>query len=214
MPEQPRTPWLSLDDLEGGDADLLAIERSHDGVAFREVDLSGEVLHDRTLTECLLVDAHLDNAVLAGLRTREVRLDACTATGVRLSSSHHRELEVVGGRFGALEMYDASLTVALLRGVRIDYLNLRGSTLTDVSFVECHIGELDLGDATVTRLAIRDTTITDLALGGATLTDVDLRGAALTGITGLAHLRGATISGEQLDALAPLLADEWGINVG
>lgn len=214
MVESPRKPYLSLDDLEDGDADRLAIERAHDGVSFEDLDLAGERLHDRSLTECLLARACLDDAVLTGAHLREVRISDTTATAVQISSAQCREVEIFGGRYGALEMYDASLTVVAFSGVRIDYLNLRGSNLTDVSFTDCHIGELDLGDATAARVAFADTVVRDLALNGATLSDTDLRGASLTGVTGLAHLRGATISGEQLDALAPLLADEWGISVG
>jgi uncharacterized protein YjbI with pentapeptide repeats len=47
----------------------------------------------------------------------------------------------------------------------------------------------------------------------ATLSRVDLRGADLSGLDGLAHLRGAVISGDQLLELAPALAEHLGIDV-
>src|SRR5699024_192623 len=57
VPEKPRLPHLLPGELEPGDADRLAIERTHDGVCFTDLDLTGEKLHDRSLTECVLSGA-------------------------------------------------------------------------------------------------------------------------------------------------------------
>ena len=213
MVDRPRLPHLALPDLEEGDEDRFVIERTHDGVEFRGLDLSGDKLNDRSLTESVIATSKLDDTILTGAHLREVRIDGCTATACRINTSQWREVEISGGRFGAFEAYDAMLAVVRFVGVRIDYLNLRGSTLLDVSFEDCHLGELDLMDATVTRAAFAGTTVRDLALTGATLTQVDLRGAHLTTVVGLERLRGATVSPAQLHDLAPLFADEWGIRV-
>ena len=45
------------------------------------------------------------------------------------------------------------------------------------------------------------------------LTDVDLRGADLDTVRGIASLKGATVSFEQLMTLAPALAEELGLRV-
>ncbi|WP_120004295.1 pentapeptide repeat-containing protein [Nesterenkonia muleiensis] len=75
----------------------------------------------------------------------------------------------------------------------------------------CQIGELDLGGARVRRLALRDCTVETLVLTGAKLRDVDLRGVEFRHITGIDHLRGATISSAQLEALSRHLAAQAGI---
>jgi uncharacterized protein YjbI with pentapeptide repeats len=92
-------------------------------------------------------------------------------------------------------------------------VNLRGSQVTDVELVGCHIEDLDLGAATVERLAFLDCTVDHLLLPQAELRDVDLRGAALSQITSPGGLGGATISTAQLGELAPILAAHLGIVV-
>ncbi|HWD63259.1 MAG TPA: pentapeptide repeat-containing protein, partial [Humibacter sp.] len=73
--------------------------------------------------------------------------------------------------------------------------------------------ELDLGDATATRVAFERCSIDTLEVSHARMTDVDLRGADLGGVRGVASLRGAVVSFEQLMGLAPALADGVGLRV-
>lgn len=214
MVERPREPHLLLEDLESGDEQRLVLERSHDGVRFESPDLSGERLRDLGLVECELISPVLEEADLGGCSWREVRVEGATATSCRLAEARWREVEWTGGRIGALEAYAADLAVVTLREARVDYLNLRGSSVSDLLLVDCHVGTLALTEARAQRVALRDCVVDELVLTRAELSDVDLRGARLTSVTGLAGLRGATVSPSQLDALAPLLADEWGIRVG
>jgi uncharacterized protein YjbI with pentapeptide repeats len=92
-------------------------------------------------------------------------------------------------------------------------VNLRGARLTDVSFGDCVIDELDLGGATLQRAAFPGTRIGRLLAPEARLTDVDLRGARVDDIEGVEGLRGATVSLDQLLDLAPTLAARLGILV-
>ncbi|MDQ2623742.1 MAG: pentapeptide repeat-containing protein [Actinomycetota bacterium] len=127
------------------------------------------------------------------------------------SSLHDVVLE--GCRFGALEVYDAELTDVVVRGGKLDYVNLRGSRVRDVRFEGAWIGDLDLGDATATRVTFVDCRIGRLDVTRAQLKDVDLRGADLDALDGLGGLSGATISTEQLFRLAPGFAAHLGITV-
>lgn len=58
-----------------------------------------------------------------------------------------------------------------------------------------------------------DCTVGTLQASGARLKDIDLRGARMNRIVGLAGLKGALISQEQLSDLAPSLADHLGLVV-
>lgn len=96
---------------------------------------------------------------------------------------------------------------------RFGLTGFRGAELSDVLLERCQIGELDLTGAAASRVQFRDCSLETLVLSAARLTDVALRGAAFRRVTGLEHLRGATVSSEQLEALASHLADHLGIHV-
>jgi uncharacterized protein YjbI with pentapeptide repeats len=98
------------------------------------------------------------------------------------------------------------------RGVKLDFLNLRGATLQDVVFEDCLLGEVDVADASLTDVDFTGR-VDSLSVRNATLARVDLSGATLQTLSGLDHLRGAIISAAQLLDLAPLLADHLGIAV-
>jgi uncharacterized protein YjbI with pentapeptide repeats len=101
-----------------------------------------------------------------------------------------------------------------LRGLKIDYLDLSGARVTGVTFEEVVIDELELAEADLRSVRFESSTIETLSASSARFTDVDLSGARLRTIGGIASLRGATISPEQLIDVAPLLAAHLGIVVG
>nr|WP_256694787.1 hypothetical protein [Actinomyces oris] len=81
----------------------------------------------------------------------------------------------------------------LIRGTRIDELDLSGIDAQRVRFEDCRVGTL--------------------RLHGGNLSDVDLRGLEMRTVSGIGSLAGATISGEQLIDLAPLMAAHLGLRV-
>lgn len=214
MVERPRLPSLLLENLQPGSEEDLVIARAHDGAAFTDIDVSGERLLDRDLVECLISGARLDDAELRGSRMRETRWDHCEATTLGLSGTELREVELVGCRFGALELYDTKARMLHVEDCRLGYLNLRGAELVDVTFTNCTITDLDLGGAQIDRLALPGCRVVNLIVSEASLRDVDLRGAEFSEITGVEALRGATVSPEQLHDLAPLLAQQLGLEIG
>ena len=109
--------------------------------------------------------------------------------------------------------YGAQLTRVRISGGKLDYVNLRDGTLTDVVIEDCVIGELDLVGARLTRVVLAGCRVGRLDVTRATLDRVDLRGAELTALRGLASLRGATITPEQLTDLAPHFAEHLGLTV-
>ena len=132
------------------------------------------------------------------------------ASGAR---SDWRDVEVRDSRFGSVEAYDTAWRGIRFTRCKLGYVNLRAAELLDVAFVDCTIDEIDLLDASARRVAFETTRIATLNVSGARLTDVDLRGADIGQVVGMAGLRGATISSEQLQLMAPALADLAGIVV-
>ena len=135
------------------------------------------------------------------------------AVTVDLAESIWRDSMLTGGRLGVAAAPGAQLTRVRLRGVKVDFLNLRGATLQDVVFEDCAFGEVDVSDASLTDVEFPGSRVDALVVRGATLSQVDLSGATLQALSGLDNLRGAIVSAAQLLDLAPLLADHLGIAV-
>lgn len=151
-----------------------------------------------------------------GFRGARVVESVFAGANVPVSSgarSDWRDVEVRDSRFGSVETYDAGWRGVRFTRCKLGYVNLRAAELLDVAFVDCTIDEIDLMDATARRVTFESTRIATLNASGARLTDVDLRGADVGQVIGMAGLRGATISSEQLQLMAPALADLAGIVV-
>ncbi|RPA66395.1 pentapeptide repeat-containing protein [Gordonia oryzae] len=129
----------------------------------------------------------------------------CSATGPRraipASGRDLTGLEPSGCRLTSVSLDDTDLTGARLVETRLEEI--------DVPHVS--IGERDLVDATVARMAFEDCTVTTLDVHPAALSGADLRGLDLGTIHHLDGLRGCTIDGEQALGLTRHFAAHLGI---
>jgi uncharacterized protein YjbI with pentapeptide repeats len=195
-----------------GDAPLEA-HGDYDAVSFTDLDVSAQNANNAKFLDCGLVRCRADGLQLRRARLVETLVADLQATTLDLAESVWRDSLVTGGRIGAVAASNAKFTRLRLRGVKLDFLNLRGATLRDVVLQDCVIGEIDAGDATLVDVDFPGTRVDTLSVRNATLTRVDVSGATLQTISGLDHLRGAIVSSAQLLDLAPLLADHLGIVV-
>lgn len=209
----PRIDPLALGDLFDGETELLCPGADLDGLCW--AGIRGEMVdvHGSTTSGCVFEDVAADEFSIATSRCTETRFAQVGVSLFRMARSVLRDVEFDGGRLGAVEAYDLRGRAVLFNGCRLNYLNLRGSTLTDIAFTSCQIDELDLGQATVERMGFQDSRIGTLSVHNATLKHVDFRMAELGAVNGAASLSGATISSRQLLDLAPQLAHEAGILV-
>lgn len=211
----PRTTPVDPRDLEDwtpAPGDLLTGDRV-EGKRVAVLDLAGERLPDLGLEECVVDTLRADDADLRGLRVRDSVVETLDAPVLRASSSAWREVRVAGGRVGSAELYDATLNGVEFVGMKLGFVNLRGSTLTDVVFRDCVVDELDVADARLLRVSFPGTSIRAVEGTNSRIEHVDLRDADLDRVERLEGLRGATIGSDQLFALAPLLAAQAGYRV-
>ena len=146
-------------------------------------------------------------------RFSECLLDDLHATSLDAADSVWRDTLLTVRRVGALLATGASWSSVRVRGGRLDLVDLSGAKLAGVAFEGCVIGELDLGTAEARDLRFEGCKIELLDVGGARLGGADLTGAVLGAVRGVAGLRGATITAEQLVDLAPQLAAHLGLKV-
>jgi len=201
-----------LEDWTPAPGDVLTGDRI-EGKRVDVLDLAGERLPDLELEECIVETLRADGADLRGLRVRDSVVETLDAPVFRASSSAWREVRVAGGRVGSAELYDATLNGVEFVGMKLGFVNLRGSTLTDVVFRDCVVDELDIADARLLRVAFPGTRIRAAEGSNTRIAHVDLRDADLDRVERLEGFRGATIGSDQLFALAPLLAAQAGYRV-
>lgn len=209
----PRIDPLVLGNLFDGEPELLCHGADLDGLQWSGLRGEGVDVHGSTTSGCIFEDVVADEFNIATSRVAETRFVQIGVPLFRMARSVFRDVEFEGGRLGAVEAYDLKGRALLFNGCRLNYLNLRGSTLIDVAFRNCQIDELDLGQATIERMGFVDSQIGALSMHNATLKHVDFRMAQLSAVNGASSLRGATISSQQLLDLAPQLAKEAGILV-
>jgi len=206
------TEPTDLDDWVPAPGDLLTGDRV-EGRRVDVLDVAGERLPDLEIEECVIDTLRADDADLRGLRVRDTVVGTLDAPVLRASSSTWREVRIAGGRVGSAELYDAGLNGVEFVGMKLGFVNLRGSTVTDVVFRDCVVDELDVADARLLRVSFEGTSVRAVEGTNVRVEHVDLRRADLVRVERLDGLRGATIGADQLVTLAPLLAAQAGYRV-
>ena len=212
----PRPPVLTAPDLSrlrDGAADELAAGEMVEDLRLAEADLSGVGLSAISLLSCRFSEVFADDTDLTAARLVDCRLERLSSTYLHSPRSTWRAVELTGSRIGAWEIYDADLESVLIEDCRLGFANLAGTTLRDVLIRSTRIDELDLSGIEAERVRFEDCRVGTLRLRGGSLSDVDLRGLEMRVVSGVSSLAGATISGEQLTELAPLLAQHLGLRV-
>ena len=203
----------SLGALDPGDDEMLDAGRL-DGVVYSGIARDTWQLESgATVEACRFDGLDLGTWALRGAHLVESVFAGANVPAVSAARGGWRDVELRDSRFGSVEAYDVAWRGIRFTRCKLGYVNLRGAELLDVAFVDCTIDEIDLLDASARRVAFDGARIGTLNASGARLTDVDLRGADLGQVVGMEGLRGATISPEQLQLMAPALADLAGIVV-
>ncbi|WP_218221895.1 pentapeptide repeat-containing protein [Nesterenkonia sp. Act20] len=200
-------------DLAAGDETELRQTAQADRIILEDADLSAADLSGGRLTECVLRSVTMGDADLTAASVVESSWERVNSAHLKAPRSTWRDVTLQDSRLGVAELHDAGISGLVVRGCKLDLVNLRNAVLADVHFEDCAIGELDISGARANRVRFTGCTVGTLEARQARLKDVDLRGAQLHRLVGLAGLKGAAISSEQLLDLAPSLAAHLGLVV-
>lgn len=155
----------------------------------------------------------MDEAKLTGLHVVDSTWVRIGASGLAAPHSSWRDSEIRESRFGLLDVSSSTLLRLTIADAKIDFLNLRGSTVREVVLRRVTLGELSLSDASGTTLVLDDCTIDSVELHSTRLGTVDLSRSRLARIDGLDSLRGVVLSAEQVLDLAPAMARHLGATI-
>ncbi|WES65305.1 hypothetical protein P0L94_04350 [Microbacter sp. GSS18] len=166
-----------------------------------------------TIEACAFDEIAADELVLTDATLLDVAVRGARVPAVRARGTRWRRVLVEGGRIGTLDLSDAELDEVELRGIRIDYLSLAGARVDDLVIADCTIGALDLPAARLARVAFASSRADEVDTRGLRSTDLDLRGLDALAYLDVTSLRDATMSGDQVERIAPTLAAGLGIRI-
>lgn len=209
--ESPVAPRVSPPDLPR-EFTSAAAHRSVDLIA-ASLDLDGTVdLAHASLEQCT-VAADADAVDLTGATLIDVDLTGVRIASLKMRDASIRRVRISGGRIGTLDLSSARIDELLLSDVRIDYLNLGAAKATDIEIRDCGIRTLDMPQAELTRVGFTGSRSDEVDTRAMRARHVDLRGLDASAFLDANSLRGTTLTGFQVQQLAPLLAAGIGIQV-
>jgi uncharacterized protein YjbI with pentapeptide repeats len=184
-------------------------DRAHfDQLTFEGADAGGSGFLECAFTHVSVQDGSLRRAHFTDVWLQDVRLIATS-----LAEAGWTRVIFAGGLAAGIEAFGSQLRQVTLRGCKLDSVNFREASLTDVVFDNCLLHEVDFGGASLTRVAFPGCRLTATDFTRARLDEADLRGAELGITVDPSCLRGAIITSAQLADLAPLLAASLGMTV-
>lgn len=165
------------------------------------------------MLECRLVDCRMDEAKLTGLHVVDSSWVRVGASGLSAPHSSWRDSEIRDSRFGLLDLSTSTLLRLTITDTKIDFLNLRGSTVREVVLIRVTLGEVSLSDASGTKLVLDDCTVESVGLHNSRIATVELSSSRLARLDGLDSLRGVVLSAGQVLDLAPAMARHLGATI-
>jgi uncharacterized protein YjbI with pentapeptide repeats len=191
----------------------LAADGDYERAHFDGLDLASFQAPSSRFLECAFTQVSMTGGQLRRARFSDVWPSGMRLTATELAESGWASATFINSVLAGVTVHGAGLRQVAFRGCKLTGVNLRGATLTEVSFENCLLSDVDFGGATLRRCTFPGAQLRETDLSHVTLDQVDLRGAELGLILTPDSLRGATISTDQLVAVAPLLAEQAGIVV-
>ena len=165
------------------------------------------------MLECQLADCRMDETKLTGIHVVDSTWVRIAASGLAAPHSSWRDSVIRDSRFGLLDLSSSTLLRLMITDCKIDFLNLRGSTIREVVLTRVKLGEMSVSDASGTRLTLTDCATETVEFHNSRVTTVDLSTSTVTRIDGLDSLRGVILSLNQVLDMAPAMVRHLGAKI-
>ncbi len=192
---------------------LLRTDEKLIGLLVQDIDVPTLTAKGTSLAESQVIRCTFLQAKIEKLQLQDCVLENSDFSGSNLSDASWHAVAVKSTRCSGLQLPSSLLKNVTFTGCRLDMANFRFAKLENVRFEQCVVTGMDLYNAQLKHVEFVDCDIEDVEFSGARLTDVDLTRSRLISIKGLAGLKGARITSEQLVALVPYVAQEIGLIV-
>jgi uncharacterized protein YjbI with pentapeptide repeats len=164
--------------------------------------------------ECAFTGATFTGGDLGGARFADVRMSRTRWIGTAWQDAELLDVTITDSVLAGVQAHGGAWRRVVLRGCKLDSLNLRGTRLQDVEFRDCDLTEVDFGSTTLTGVTFPGSTISRARFTRAAVKKLDFRKArSLDVAEGWDFLRGAVIDHDQLLESSQALAQTLGIQV-
>lgn len=212
-PSLPLAPRVSAPDLPFELVDA-ALRRGDDlrGACVRGVSGIVDATHSH-ISDSRLSGLDVDSLDLTGCALTDVDIDELRGVTVTSRESRWQTVRVAGGRVATLDLSRSDLVGVELRGLRVDYLSMAGSTASDLLFVDCVIGAWDAPQSRLSRVRFESCRVDEVDNRDWRVENVDLRGLDAARYLSMGALRGATLTDRQVTALGRDFATAAGVDI-
>jgi uncharacterized protein YjbI with pentapeptide repeats len=188
---------------------LLPSEQSSECDELSELPEAGQVMTESVvqggdwtggrLAGCTFTNSWLIDSDLSSSQWKGVTLDRCVVRGCRLTGA---------------QLTDVTMKNVALQGCGLDYATLQGVRIKGAVIIDgCSLQNIAMQMCDLRQFTVNDSRFTGAIFENCDLRGADLRGNDFSGITGVASLRGATITPDQIVTLAYALVDELQLTV-
>lgn len=157
------------------------------------------------------IEAESEN--LAKISVIDSLLERCNFSAAKVIESFWQRARITGSRLSGIDWYDSILKDVEFVNCKLDLANFRATKFKNVIFKDCVLVAADMQGAVLTNVTFDSCDINDIDVNSCTMKNVDLRSSTFSNIKGISGLTGATLNRSQLIMLAPIFANELGINI-
>jgi uncharacterized protein YjbI with pentapeptide repeats len=190
------------DELERDDDVVLASHERLEDAEVHGLALGEDELVGLELRRCRVVGAAWTGAHLVRADLTDVVIEDGELSGLTLDECTLKRVAFVRCRMSGLVAPALAAADVTFSGCRMDDAWLRSVAFERVAFDDCALPRADLYAARLRHVRLLGCDLSDAEVSQAQLEDVALHGSTLDGLRGVAGLRGAAISPDQVMALA------------
>ncbi len=173
-------------------------------IDFNNLDFSGAIIADCTLTKCNFNDkSNLSEVTITGSKMNVCNFREVVAQGIDCSKSIFVGCEFFNSDLTGAKFVEATLTNTTLDHSKMEYANLQRSVINSLAITNSHLDHAKLSNVTGDELTIKQSTATHLDLVSAELSNLTINVSDLShSIAHNAKLPGAKIKNATLNNLA------------
>ncbi len=208
---QPRlsNDLASVDDLTTlftREDDIVEIQSEGQSVA-------GVQTKNASMRDSLMAKTDFSLAELEKFDVANCVIKGSNLSGCGFSDSSWRTVWVDNSRCSGMQIQDSTLKNIRFSNSKLEIVNFRFAKMENIVFEDCVLDDVDFYGATLKNVEFVNCTISKITFASAKLQNVDLSKSTIDSVQGIASIKGATISYDQLLQLAPYFATEAGVKV-
>jgi fluoroquinolone resistance protein len=192
----------------------LESESDYTSLSLRDLDLTGRELSESVFDSTRFARVTLNDTTLDKCQFRDTRFDTCSMANAAWKSCKLGQLQLANCKFTGLRLIEAQLANVLFDNCAGKFAHFNGSVFRKVIFQNCSLPGADFSNCNFQDTMFIGCDLSEALFYDAKLQGTDFRGSTIFGMKAFAKdLSGAIMSEEQVQELAPMMAELLGISL-